>query len=122
MLYDYVVLGVFALLGMLIPASLLISSKILGFKSQGNKVKNAPWESAEESVGESLDIDNEYLPFFSIFLPFEIIAAIFIVWASQAKNIAYNQDVGVIVLATLSAFVVLGFYKLAARDKHGEII
>lgn len=122
MLYDYVVLGVFALLGMFIPASLLISSKILGFKSRGNKVKNAPWESAEDSVGESLDIDNEYLPFFSIFLPFEIISAVFIVWASQAKNIAYNQDVGIIVLATLSAFVVLGFYKLAARDKHGEII
>lgn len=122
MLYDYVVLGVFALLGMFIPASLLLSSKILGVKSRGNKVKNAPWESAEESIGGALDIDNEYLPFFSIFLPFEIIAGIFVVWASQAKSIPYNQDVGIIVLATLSAFVAIAFYRLAARDRHGDAI
>ena len=71
MLYNYIAILFFAVLGISIPLLFLLIAKLIGRRSPGNKIKNAPYESAEESLGGSRDVDNEYLPYFMLFLPFE---------------------------------------------------
>ncbi|MCL5102156.1 MAG: NADH-quinone oxidoreductase subunit A, partial [Candidatus Marsarchaeota archaeon] len=74
MLYNYIALALFALLGIFIPTAFLFGAKILGRRNRPNEVKDAPYESGEKSVGSSRDIDSEYFPYLMLFLPFEVIA------------------------------------------------
>ena len=112
MLYDYIALIVFSVLAFLVPLGLIVGSKLLSKRSPGNSVKNAPWESGEESVGRARDVENEYLPFFSLFLPFEVITGILLVWSIVAYGVGYIAGVAVIVLA-LASSVAAGFgYKV----------
>jgi NADH:ubiquinone oxidoreductase subunit 3 (subunit A) len=108
MLYDYIALIVFAVLAFLVPLGLIMSSKLLGKRSAGNAVKNAPWESGEESIGKARDVENEYLPFFSLFLPFEVITGIIIVWSTVAYGVGYLTGIGIIGLA-LAGGVAAGY-------------
>jgi NADH:ubiquinone oxidoreductase subunit 3 (subunit A) len=115
MLYNYVALIAFAVLAFVAPLGLLLASRLLGTKRAGNPVKNAPWESGEESVGRARDVENEYLPFFSLFLPFEIIAGILLVWSVVAHGAGYLVGVEVIALA-LAAGLAAGFgYRTIVR-------
>lgn len=111
MLYNYIALAFFAIVATLVPASIIIASKLLGKKDKGNPIRNAPYESAEESVGSAKDIDNEYLPLFSIFLPFEVIVGIIIVWSLVAYSIPYAVDIGVVALGVLSAVTAMFGYR-----------
>jgi len=108
MLYNYVALIAFAVLAFLVPLGLIVGSKLLAKRSPGNAVKNAPWESGEESVGNARDVQNEYLPFFSLFLPFEVITGIVVVWSTVAYGVGFLTSVGIIALA-LAAGVAAGF-------------
>ena len=81
MLYNYVALLIFIAFAVFMPVSFIFTAKLLGKKRTGNPVKNAPYESGEETVGNSRDIDNEYLPHFMVFLPFEIIIVALILWS-----------------------------------------
>lgn len=108
MLYDYVALLFFIAFAVFIPVSFVITTKLLGKKSQGNAVKNAPYESGEETIGSSRDVDNEYLPYFMIFLPFEIIIAILILWSLVSRTLSENYSfmiLGLGVFATIISFV-----------------
>ncbi len=108
MLYNYLALIVFAVLAFLVPLGLIVGSRLLSRKVPGNRVKNSPWESGEESVGKARDVDNEYLPFFSLFLPFEVVAGIVLVWALVAYGVGYFTGIGVVMLAIASG-VAAGF-------------
>jgi NADH:ubiquinone oxidoreductase subunit 3 (subunit A) len=112
MLYNYIALLFFVALGLLIPALFLLASKLLGRRYPGNPTKNAPYESAEETIGSSRDVDNEYLPYFMLFLPFEIILAMLLLWSTVAKAIDYNTGTAIILLVVAAtAFSSVG-YKL----------
>jgi NADH:ubiquinone oxidoreductase subunit 3 (subunit A) len=102
MLYDYIALAVFAVLALLVPLALITVSKLIARRSPGNPIKNAPWESGEASIGRARDIENEYLPFFSLFLPFEVVAGILLAWATVAYGLSFSVDLGMIVLAIAS--------------------
>ena len=67
MLYDYVALVLFVVFAIFIPVSFLLTSKLLRKRGTGNPVKNSPYESGEETIGRSKDIDNEYLSYFMLF-------------------------------------------------------
>jgi NADH:ubiquinone oxidoreductase subunit 3 (subunit A) len=112
MLYNYIALVFFAIAAIAVPAGLIIASRFLGRKERGNPVKNAPYESAEESVGRARDAENEYLPFFSIFLPFELVMAIMIIWSAGASSLPYSVDIGVIALGIASALAAMFGYKM----------
>ena len=112
MLSDYIALLFFAVFALLVPVSLILLSKLIGKKAQGNIVKNAPYESAEATMGSSLDIENEYLPYFALFLPFEIITGILIVWSGVAYNLSYATDLGIIVLGLVSAVAAMAGYRI----------
>ncbi|MDE1865957.1 MAG: NADH-quinone oxidoreductase subunit A [Candidatus Micrarchaeota archaeon] len=112
MLYNYVAFAVFTVLAFLVPASLLIGSKLVSKKYPGNPIKGAPWESGEASVGGARDIDNEYLPFFSLFLPFEVITGILIVWSVSAHGLGFYTGIGMIVLAVAATAASVFGYKI----------
>jgi NADH:ubiquinone oxidoreductase subunit 3 (subunit A) len=115
MLYDYIALIVFAVLAFIVPLGLILGSKLLTRRSPGNPVKNAPWESGEEAVGRARDVENEYLPFFSLFLPFEIITGMVLVWSVVAYGVGLVVGVEVIVLA-IAAGTAAGFgYRTIVR-------
>ncbi len=113
MFYDYMALAVFSVLAIFVPLSLIVFSKLVGSKSPGNRVKNAPYESAEASVGKSRDIENEYMPFFALFLPMEIITAMLVVWVYAAQALSYYFGLGIITLGILSSLVAMAGYKIA---------
>ena len=113
MLYNYVALIIFIAFAIFVPASLLLTAKLLGRKEPGNPVKNSPYESAEKTSGNSRDIDNEYLPYFMIFLPFEVIIAIFVLWSTVAKDMSYNSGISIIFLGILATVLSLTGYKMA---------
>ncbi|HUY70009.1 MAG TPA: NADH-quinone oxidoreductase subunit A [Candidatus Baltobacteraceae bacterium] len=118
MLYNYLALAFFIIIGLLIPSSIILTSRLLGRRVAENLVKNAPYESGEETVGSSRDIDNEYLPYFMLFLPFEVVIAIVILWSVVARGIGYNTSIEIIVLTVLSAAMALVGYKFV-RGKNG---
>lgn len=118
MLYNYVALVFFVILGLLIPLSFLLTAKLLAHRVPGNSVKNAPWESAEETTGSSRDIDNEYMPYFMLFLPFELVLVMLILWSSASRGFSYDTSLAILSLAVISAVFSLVGYRFAS-DKNG---
>lgn len=110
MLYNYIALLFFGIFAAVVPAGLLIASKLIRPRVPGNPVKNSSYESAEESIGSNRDIDNEYLPFFTMFLPFEIIAVLLLVWAGVSASVPFGASVMVLTLLVISTgFAVFGY-------------
>ncbi|MEM0154340.1 MAG: NADH-quinone oxidoreductase subunit A [Methanothrix sp.] len=119
MLYNYIAVVLFALLGIFIPVSFLMTAKILGRRYRPNNVKDAPYESGEKVIGSSRDIDSEYFPFIMLFLPFEIVAILVLVW-SYASGITsrYSGLYMVFLLVFATVLSVIG-YKVIG-DESGE--
>jgi len=115
LLYNYIALLIFIAFAVFVPASFLLSAKLLGRKSQGNKVKNAPYESGEETIGNSKDVDNEYLPYFMLFLPFEIVVAIMILWSTIARSISFGASFGVLLLGVMATVLSVVGYKMVRK-------
>ena len=119
MLYNYIAIVFFSLFAIFIPASFLFTSWLLRDKVPSNPVKNAPYESGEESIGGSRDIDTEYFPFIMLFLPFEVIAILVLVWSYAAGIMGkYPGLYMILLLLSATAFSIVG-YK-AIDDNHGE--
>ncbi len=108
MFYNYLALLIFIGMALFIPYSLLLTSISLRRRVPKNKVKNAPYESAEETIGEGLVVQVEYLPIFAMFLPFEIISVVVLLWASVARSVSYYSGlemVGMVVVAMLFGLI-----------------
>jgi NADH:ubiquinone oxidoreductase subunit 3 (subunit A) len=112
MLYDYVALLLFIAFAVFIPVSFLFAARLLGRRESGNPVKNAPYESGEETTGDSRDIDNEYLPYFMLFLPFEVIIAFLILWSTSARQMSYSTNIMMLLLAVFATAMSLVGYKM----------
>jgi len=112
MLYNYIALLLFIAFAVFVPVSFVLTTKLLGKKEEGNPVKNAPYESGEETIGDSRDVDNEYLPNFMIFLPFEMIIVILILWSTVTKTINFNTNIAIIMLGVLATVLSFIGYKL----------
>ena len=115
MYYNYIALGFFILFAIFVPVSFLLTSKMLRPASRGNKVKNTAYESAEEPIGGSRNVDNEYLPFFAIFLPFEIVSTVILLWAIAARSITLEANVLVIGLLLVSMALALACFKFTTE-------
>ncbi len=115
--YTYIAITFFSLFALFIPASFLLASKLLRKNEPGNPVKNSPYESAEASVGSHRDIDNEYLPYFMLFIPLEILSIVLLLWSVTASSLGIVQDsmyLGITVMST--AFALVGYRFIT--DKH----
>ncbi|MGI0100696.1 MAG: NADH-quinone oxidoreductase subunit A [Candidatus Micrarchaeaceae archaeon] len=113
MLFDYIALALFIAFAVFVPASFLLTVKLLAHREPGNPVKNSPYESAEETVGDSRNIENEYMPYFMIFLPFEVIIVILILWSTATSYVSYSSSVSVMVLGVLATVLSFIGYKVA---------
>lgn len=109
--YNYIALAVFVLLSISVPASFLLTSKFLRPSPSKNKTKQAPYESAEATIGKTRDVDNEYISFFALFLPFEIISMVLVLWALVARSLDPLTNALALGLAVLSMFLALIGYK-----------
>lgn len=78
---------VFAAVALLVPALMLAFSKLVRKGSDGNEVETQPYESAEESVGGGVTMMGEYAHYFVIFLAFEILGAVAILWSTFARQL-----------------------------------
>ena len=116
-LYNYIVLILFGFFAVLIPSLFLLSSKLLRKNYSNNNVKDSPYESGEETIGSNRDIDNEYLPFFTIFIPFEIISVLILLWASVSYGMSYDLNLYYILLLSISTIAAIFGYKFIS-DKH----
>ncbi len=116
--YNYIALAFFVLFALFVPISFLLTSKLIRQKSHGNKVKNTSYESAEQPIGKARDVANEYLSFFAIFLPFEIMAMVIVLWSIAARQLDLAANIGVIGLVMASMALALLGYKFAS-DKNG---
>ncbi|EQD49860.1 NADH-ubiquinone/plastoquinone oxidoreductase chain 3 [mine drainage metagenome] len=112
MFYTYIALIFFIAFALFIPAAFLLTAKLLGHREPGNKAKNAPYESGELPIGSSRDIDNEYLPYFTAFLPFEIVAVVLLVWSVASPSLGYTTNLLYIMLPIFSLIFVFISYKL----------
>ncbi len=116
--YNYIALAFFALFALSVPIQFLLASKMLRQKSKPNRVKNTPYESAEQPIGKTRDIATEYLNFFAIFLPFEIISMVVVLWSISARQLDLTTNIAIIGLAIVSMALALLGYKFAS-DKSG---
>ena len=119
MSYDYIALFVFSLISIFVPFSMLLGAKLLRHKSPSNSVKESPYESAEATLGSNRDIMNEYMPFFMLFLPIEIIAVIILLWASVSRSVPESNGLLVMGMAGISlVFALFGY--IVISDLNGR--
>jgi NADH:ubiquinone oxidoreductase subunit 3 (subunit A) len=100
---DYLAVLVFVIFSLLIPASLLLFSKLIRKHGDSNPVSTLNFESGEESTGSRLTIMKEYFHYFSAFLAFEIVAAVILLWAMTARTLPSEANIGIL------AFAIFGF-------------
>ncbi len=112
MLYNYIALLIFIAFAVFIPVSFVFASKLMSKKRSGNPVKNGPYESGEETIGTSKDIDNEYLPHFMIFLPFEMVIVVLILWSTVTKSINFGTSLAIIMLGVIATVLSLIGYRM----------
>jgi NADH:ubiquinone oxidoreductase subunit 3 (subunit A) len=87
MVSAYVAIIIFITLAILEPLLMLLSSKLIRRRSRETRVKKGNYESAEESAGTRTSVMGEYLYYFPMFLVFEVLIAIMLVWVISAKAV-----------------------------------
>lgn len=117
MAYEYIAVAVFAFLALIVPFSMILIAKLLGPKTKQNLVKLANYESAEVPIGTHKDVSNEYLHYFALYLAFEVIVVVVILWATAFKAIPFNINVYTIGLLFASfLFSILAFAIAAEKE------
>lgn len=113
---DITVLAViiFALFSIFVPASMLLTSISLRKNTIKNKVRDSPYESAEQSKGNRISIMTEYIHYFAMFIAFEIIVGIILIWAPIARKLSSTSGMEILGLLLLG-FVFEAFVMLIAK-------
>jgi NADH:ubiquinone oxidoreductase subunit 3 (subunit A) len=111
---SFIQIAVFALLAVFLPLSMLTFSKLIRMKGGSNRVQKQSYESAEESIGERIEVMQEYLHYFSMFMAFEIIGIIVIIWSTFSRQLLASNGAYVIALLVFGLFfelIILGIIK-----------
>ncbi|MCL5433472.1 MAG: NADH-quinone oxidoreductase subunit A [Candidatus Marsarchaeota archaeon] len=115
MLYNYIAIVVLVVFAILVPLEYLMFSALIRAKSRPNAVKQKPYESAEESTDGVHDIESEYFSFFVLFLPFEFIIVLLLLWAPLAKIMALSDNVLMLGLPILAMLFSAIIYKIIIK-------
>jgi NADH:ubiquinone oxidoreductase subunit 3 (subunit A) len=117
--YNYIAIGIFAAIAVALPFVILLVAKLIGHPEEKNPVKDANYESAEASIGEKSSVAMEYMHYFPLFLGFELIAAIVIIWVAVARSIQMQYNIMVLLLTVFSiAFVIFGMAIARKADTY----
>ena len=112
---NVVAILIFILFSVFTPVSMVMTSVFLRRRSKKNVMMGSSYESAEESKGNRISIMNEYMHYFSMFLAFEILVAIIIVWAPITRLLPFLSSVAVLSLL-VAGMVFEVFVMLIARS------
>ena len=96
---------IFIIFSVFVPASMISTSILLRGRTRRNRVRDSPYESAEASTGGGVSIMKEYLHYFSMFIAYEILVAVALVWVPVARSVSFGS--GIAVLGLLSSGIVL---------------
>ncbi len=110
MLYNYIAVVFFVVVALFVPISFLMAAKMLRHRSPQNPVKSAPYESAESTMGRNRDVMNEYLPYFMLFVPFEVATMVLLLWAAISKSVPYIDSLLVVGMAVMAMLFSLAGY------------
>ena len=105
--YTYVALFIFLLLAIFVPLSMLLTAKMLGAPRKTNKTKTLNYESAEVPIGFNRDIANDYLSYFPLFLAFEIVGIVAIVWSFTISNLPPANNFYLVLILAASTMLSL---------------
>lgn len=112
---GYIALLVFMFVALVVPASLLLASLFLRVRRKQNPVSGLNFESGERTVGGHTGIMQEYFHYFTGFLAFEVVSAIFIVWVYASGALSGRTDDYVIAFMVMSLFLEYFVILLALR-------
>ncbi|MGC8496114.1 MAG: NADH-quinone oxidoreductase subunit A [Candidatus Micrarchaeia archaeon] len=112
MIYNYIAIIFFALFSIAIPLLLMLVSKLIRYNAPNNAVKSAPYESGELSIGQNIDVYNEYMPYFMLFLPFEVVVVVLLLWAYVARLVSYDTSIYILALAIFAMLMAIAGYKI----------
>ncbi len=101
----YIVVAVFVILSLFEPLSMLLFSRVVRRRSPGNPVKNGNYESAEDSIGTRTSTMSEYLYYFPLFIMFEVVTAVVLIWAVNAKAMQGAYDWPIVSVLVVSLFL-----------------
>jgi len=103
MLNDWLYVGIFALVALLLPAVAISIAALLSPKKP-NKVKNSTYECGMETVGPAwVQFKVQYYVIALVFLVFDVEAVLLYPWA-----VAYNQLPFAVVGAAIFVLILLG--------------
>jgi NADH:ubiquinone oxidoreductase subunit 3 (subunit A) len=114
---TYLAIAVFLAIALIEPVSIFLTSIAIRRREPSNQVKANNYESAELSSGKRLSIMNEYLPYFPMFLTYEIIIAIMLIWVLFARGLSLYFDSVFFGLFAFGFIMELSIIKIA---KSGE--
>ena len=110
----YIALIVFLIFSGLLPIGILLFSRAVRARHIRTSVRNASYESAEESTGPRITIMTEYIHYFPMFLAFEVVTAVLLIWVLVAASMPYVYSILVLLLAAV-AFMFEVFVLFLAR-------
>jgi NADH:ubiquinone oxidoreductase subunit 3 (subunit A) len=111
----YLELLIFAVVAMLVPALMLAFSKLVRPASDGNDVETGPYESAEGSVGRNSTVMGEYAQYFVLFLAFEVIGAVAILWSTFARQLGFAGNLRIELLLAFGFLMAMFVLALSRR-------
>lgn len=111
----YLDLLIFAAVALLVPALMLAFSKLVRPASDGNDVETLPYESAEEGVGRNLTIMGEYAQYFAVFLAFEALAAVALLWSTFARQMGSAGNIRIEMLLAFGFVMAMFVLALSRR-------
>jgi len=100
---EYVLALIFGFFSMAVPVIFILFSKLINNKEPSDEVEASSYESSEETIGTDRTIFSNYLPYFTLFLPFEIIAVIVLLWSATAFSLPFYTNIAYLVLVALCA-------------------
>ena len=109
-------LTIFILFSLFVPASMILTSILLRKRTRRNTVRDAPYESAEQTIGSGMSIMREYLNYFTMFIAYEILVAMLFVWVPVARSIPFRSNVAMLSLLAIG-MVLEVFVMLIARKR-----
>ncbi len=97
---------------------MLLFSRMVRKSPGNNEVQRSPYESAEESTGQRVEIMHEYLHYFTMFLAFEVLGVIVILWSTFSR---VGQASSGIYIASLLVFgLIFEIFMLMMAKNKGE--
>ncbi len=108
---PYLEVLVFALVSLAVPGAMLAFSWLVRPKPGTNEVQAESYESAEQTVGGHVSVMEEYMPYFSVFLMFEVVIIAVLLWAATARSVLPLPGFFVAVLpiaALFASWIALG--------------